>query len=590
MPPRRLTTRLYPALLLLTVAPLLGAVAFASRSMRSLYYAEVERGLEVRAHLVESELGLLLDDPGDPRLATFCRELATLAGTRVTVVAPDGRVVADTAHDPARMDNHNGRPEVITARRVGLGRATRHSDTAGQSTIYVAVLLRGERTSGYVLRTGVPLTQLGRSLGAMRQRLLLLGLGLALLAGGLSLLLGRQLSRPLEEMRHAAEAFARGNLSRRIPVAETVELGGLATALNEMAGELEARVRTVEQQRRELEAVLASMVEGVLAVDAEERILRLNRAAAELFEVDPATVVGRTVPEVLRSSELQRFVARALTSTGPVDATIVLRQPAEVELRATGTRLHDASGRPLGALVVLDNVTRLRRLEAIRRDFVANVSHELRTPITAIKGFLETLQEGDHDPDAQRHFLAIAYRQADRLHHIIEDLLTLSKVEQSDETRQIQFEDLDVAQVVRAAAQACTHAAAEQGITLEVPTEPLPWHGSAALLEEAVVNLLDNAIKYSPPGSTVRIEGSAGAAELVLRVIDQGAGIAPEHLPRLFERFYRVDKARSRSLGGTGLGLAIVKHIVAAHGGQVTVESAPGEGSTFQIILPRREG
>ena len=362
--------------------------------------------------------------------------------------------------------------------------------------------------------------------------------------------------------------------------------------MNLMAGQLDDRIRTALRQRNELEAVLSSMVEGVLAVDTDERIIRINRAAANLIGVDPPDVPGRSVLEVVRNSDLQRFITWTLASAEPVESEIVIYQDeSEVSLQAHGTALRGTSEHEnIGALIVLNDLTLLRRLEGVRRDFVANVSHELRTPITSIKGFVETLQDGAlESPQDARRFLDIISRQADRLNAIVEDLLSLSRIEGETQGADIAVERTGIKGLLRSAIQSCEVKASEKDITLELRCDDgINAQVNAQLVEQAVINLIDNAIKYSDAGDVVNVRCARTDLEVVISVEDHGTGIAPEHLPRLFERFYRVDKARSRKLGGTGLGLAIVKHIAQVHEGHARVESTLGKGSTFSIHLPRK--
>lgn len=408
----------------------------------------------------------------------------------------------------------------------------------------------------------------------------------AVLAGGV---ITRQLAREVEGIRVGAQRFADGELSHQIPLHDSAELGGLARSLNRMAHRLSETVATLTEQTREQQAVLSSMMEGVLAIDNEGRIISLNEAAAKLMGVDPQRALDKRITEVIRNTQLQQFVARTLASSGPVEADIMLpRAGEEAFLQAHGTLLRDAADRAIGALVVVNDVTRLRRLENMRRDFVANVSHELKTPITSIKGFIETLRDGAiTDGEKVEDFLAIIVRQADRLNAIIEDLLRLSRIEQDQDRGLIELVPYELQKVLNAAVVDCQRQATDKQIHVEVRCDDdLTAHLNPQLLEQAVVNLLDNAIKYSEGEGIVLIEAERRAGEVHVNVSDQGPGIAQEHLNRLFERFYRVDKARSRKLGGTGLGLAIVKHIAQAHRGRVTVSSELGEGSTFTISFP----
>jgi two-component system phosphate regulon sensor histidine kinase PhoR len=343
------------------------------------------------------------------------------------------------------------------------------------------------------------------------------------------------------------------------------------------------------RRRSEQDAVLASMTEGVLAVDTGGRVITLNPSAARLFNMTGMPYQGRTLEEVVRNPDLLRFVGRIEAEGGPAQGEITLGAgPARRHLRLGGARLADRDGRRLGTLVVLSDITRLRELEGIRRDFVANVSHELKTPITAIKGAADTLVEGGVDDDSTRErFLAIIQRQSERLAALISDTLSLARVEQAVDTGGAALAPGPVAPVLESAAAACESQAAAREVAVSISCDAaLSAPMDRLLLEQAVINLLQNAVAYSPPGTPVALRARPGDGGTVIEVADQGPGIAPEHLPRLFERFYRVDAARTREVGGTGLGLAIVKHIALAHRGRVSVESAPGKGSTFRIHLP----
>ncbi len=439
-----------------------------------------------------------------------------------------------------------------------------------------------------VVRSAISGEEHNRVLRAL-QLDLLWGMLIAGGAGGVaSFIAARRISRPVEQISAAAARVARGDLSVSMPGTYVAELASIGESVQEMAAQLEERGHTIGRQGYEQEAVLASMVEGVLAVDSEERVISLNRAAARLVGANAGDVAGRSLQEVIRNADLRRFASRALESSESIEDDLVLRGDSERVLQARGTALRDARGRSIGAVIVLHDMTHFRHLENIRRDFVANVSHELKTPIASIKGFVETLLEGgiENSHDAER-FLRIVAKQADRLNSIIEDLLSLSKIEQSEEARNLSLEPGGIKELIDAAVYDCQSKAADRNISIRVECETgLMGNINARLLEQAVVNLLDNAIQYSEPGASVDISGSRSNGEVTVSVTDRGCGVAPDHLPRLFERFYRVDKARSRKLGGTGLGLSIVKHIVQAHGGRISVQSVLGKGSTFTIHLP----
>ena len=589
MPRKRLIWQIYPPFLLIILIALLAVTWFFANSLDSFYAQEARIDLEARVHLIIPQVQGSLQAAQKPFLDTLSKNLGERTQTRITIILPNGQVLGDSEENPDRMDNHANRPEIARALRGQLGVATRFSHTLQQNMMYVALpVVENDQITGCV-RAALPMSTLSRTLGTTLYPVINSGLAIALIAALISLWLSRRISRPLEEMKRGAERFACGELEGRLPVFKGEEMGGLSEAMNQMAAQLDDRIRTVVRQSNEQDAVLASMIEGVLAIDNSERILRINQSAADLFNLEPEAAVGRRIQEVVRKPDLQNFIAQSLKSQRRIEADITLDiHGNELFLQAHGTPLRDSAGQDIGALVVLNDMTRLQRLENIRRDFVANVSHELKTPITAIKGSVETLLGGavEDEENAQR-FLEIIARQSDRLNAIIEDLLALSRIEQGEEQEGLVRTKTQLRSVFLNTLQACQLKAQEKQVVLEMDCpDDIEIMINAPLLEQALVNLIDNAIKYSSQNDRVLFTAEQTDASVVIKVRDWGSGISQEHLPRLFERFYRVDKARSRKLGGTGLGLAIVKHIVQSHNGHIAVESSLGQGSTFTIQLP----
>jgi len=585
---KRLLWHLFPSFLLITVVSLMAVTWYASRSLREFFLEQTASDLESRARLFESQILRYLDPLDGKKIDFLCKDIGKGAFTRFTVILPSGKVAGDSEEDPALMDTHLDRPEFIQALNNPFGMSVRYSRTLAQNMMYVGVRIIKNNRILAVVRASIPITSIEALIRNIRNEIALGGVIIALFAAILSLAISRRITRPIEQIKRTAESISHGNFQARSQVNQSDEIGSLSDAINQMAAQLRDRIDTVMQQRNEIEAMLSSMIEGVIAVDEEEHIISMNEAAAAMFSCDVATVKGRSIQEVVRNTVLHDFVKKALTSQEPVERDIVLYSDIERIISAHGTVLQGGDEHRVGALIVLNDVTRLWRLENIRRDFVANVSHEIRTPITAIKGFVETLRDGSvKDPKESKRFLGIVEKHVDRLEAIIEDLLSLSRIERGAEGEHIKLHVGRIRDVLITAIQVCEIKATPKNITIELScSDELKAAINPALLEQAVVNLIDNAVKFSDEGSTILIKAAQINGQINISIHDQGCGIEKEHLPRLFERFYRIDKARSRHMGGTGLGLAIVKHIAQAHGGRVSVESTPGKGSTFSIYIP----
>ena len=587
--PRKLVWRLFFSYIFIALGALVAAGWYFTHSLDAFLEEETAVELFNRARLFENQIVPYLDPPDPAAVDAICKLSGKASDTRFTVVLPSGAVIGDSWETPQYMDNHAARPEISGALANGKATSKRFSNTLQQNVVYVAVAVKRDAQPVGLVRAAIPLARMEAQVARIRAEFSVIGGIVALLALGVTLAISRQYGRKMDELKQGAARLAEGELAHRLPIPDSEELGGLAESLNRMAAQLESRLQTVVSQRNQLEAVLSSMLEGVIAVSRDERIISINQAAAKWFDIDPEKVRGRSLPEAIRNLAIQEFATRALKSRASVEEDITVYRNGERVLNIKSAPLLEVGPEPAGMLIVFSDVTQLRRLEDMRRDFVANVSHEIKTPLTAIKGFVETLhQNTDATPEEAGRFLGIISKHVDRLNTIIEDLLMLSRIENEGERGDLKREKTRLHVIFQNALQICRPQADEKRIRIELGgDEELSAMVDPVLFEQAMVNLLDNAVKYSDPAKTVRILARTVDHEIQIQVQDHGIGIEKKHLPRLFERFYRVDKARSRAAGGTGLGLAIVKHIAQAHGGRVTVESRLGEGSLFTIHLPR---
>jgi len=586
---RSLFWRLYIYFLIVTVGALAATAWYAARSLRQFHQEQVESDLLARARIFAREIPLL-PAPDPVVIDRMCKDVGRVTMTRITVILPDGRVIGDSGENPAVMENHRNRPEIASALAGATGQSIRYSDTMRRHLMYLAIPVRGNGTEvAVVVRASLPLAVVDAALATFYRHVALGGLAVAALFAVLAFFLSRRITRPLDYMRQAAEQFALGDLSARIPVPDTEELGWLSRTMNQMAAQLNERMRSLALQHNEQKAVLANMTEGVLAVDLGQRILHINPAACRLFGLKPDEGRGRHILEVVRHIALQEFIGLTLTSEDPVERDVVFREEEDRFIQLHGAALKNESGAVIGGLVVMNDITRLKRLESMRRDFVANVSHELKTPLTTLKGCVETLSDGAAaNPEESRRFLGMMERQVGRLEAMVDDLLVLSRLEHESERGGVELTAGSVNDVLSRVVQSFFDRAAKKSIhlVLDCP-DALKALINAALLEQAVGNLVDNAIKYSAEETTITVSAVQRDQVVEIRVSDQGIGMEKKHLDRIFERFYRVDQARSRAQGGTGLGLAIVKHIALAHRGSITVASTPGQGSTFTIRIPK---
>jgi len=587
---KRLLQQIYPTYLLIILVSLFIVAWYALRRTEALHRSQVERDLLSQALLLERTLqtgdGALLSPE---RIAQLCREFGQLLPVRVTVLLENGRVLGDSDENPAVMESHRNRPEVRAAAEGKPTAVVRYSSTVRQRLLYMAVPVIVNGQTEMFVRVAMPLADIDLAMRSIIRRLLFAGIVVALLASGFAYWVARRLTQPLDAMREGALRFAQGDLSYKLSVTGSEEMATLSTTLNQMAAQMDDRIKQLSAERNTRLAVFDSMTEGLLAVNKSRVVVEANRAAGTLLNIDAAQAKGQPLETRVRNTELHRLLTEAMNQDTPVEGEIHLNGGTKRILEVRCSALRNPVGDRIGGLAVLQDITRVRQLEQMRQDFVANVSHELKTPITSIKGFVETLQDGaDADPVARSRFLGIIAKQAEHLNAIVADLLLLSSVEHQTLQHQVKLEPLPLKPILESAVEVCNvQAAAKQiPITITCP-EDIEALSSPHLLEQAVTNLVDHAIKYSAPGEAVDVTAAIEGPNVIIEIKDSGRGIEQRHLERLFERFYRVDKGRSRQLGGTGLGLSIVKHIALAHGGRITVKSTLGEGSTFRLHLQK---
>jgi len=566
-----------------------------------LYSARVIRSQAIRSanDQLASLLSLTLANPpqsDDPAELRDWTGRAARSGARVTIIDHAGRVLIDSEADADKMENHANRPEVQDAFARGTGESVHRSVTFGHELVYRAQRYDRAGSDPIVIRLAVPLSQIDLSLVELRERLLIATL-VVLLSGGLvSFAFARIFAARVQRLQRFSQRIAEGDFRPLLREGPRDELSDLADSLNQTAARLDREIRLLSGERNRSSAILRSMVEGVAVIDADERLVFYNRAFSEILIVDSANAEGRPLIEVVRNSDLVGLIRRALRGDEGLqsDVTMGITQARSFSITAAPVKALDApaSGRdpqvkPSGAVVVLHDVTELRRLERVRQDFVANVSHEFKTPLTAIQGFAETLLAGAlDDPENNRRFLEIIRNHAIRLARLTNDLLKLARIEAGK--MEVEFSSVGLLELIEGCTETTLLKANRKEITLEITVPPQlpPVRGDAALLRDVLQNLLDNAIQYTPARGHISVVATAGRREAVVTVTDTGIGIPLADSERIFERFYRVDAARSREAGGTGLGLSIAKHIVEAHGGKLWVESTVGQGSKFSFSLP----
>ena len=586
----RIVVKLTLTLVGFVAVSLLAAGIYLGRALDQFAVASLETRLATAGRLLHDEArGLLVRGAGADAMSAFVRRASRPTESRVTVIAPDGVVLGDSEVAPAdlgRLENHRDRSEVRAALQGQVGRDLRTSVSVHAPLMYVALPVRdGDRLVG-VLRLALPLSAVTSSYDQINRVMLAGGLVALVVACGIGIFVAGRVTRPVVEMQAIARQMSEGQFAVRAPVRSSDELGALGRALNVMVLRLREQIHNLETERAKATAILDGMVEGVVAVDGQECILLMNERARAMFGVGPARGEGKPFLEVIRNADLHEIFRSGRTAGGVFRHELRLINPMDRTLRVTAVPLRLAGEAP-GLVLVIDDVTELRRLEHVRTEFIANVSHELRTPLTAIQGYLETLLGGALEEREHAHrFVEIAFRHTERLGRLLNDLTDLSNIELGKVS--LRLAPTPLRPIVDSVLELVAAKARDGEITLTTEvSEVIHVQADHDRLVQVLINLVDNAVKYTPAGGAVTVRARPTAdGRVEVSVSDTGVGIPRADLPRITERFYRVDKARSRELGGTGLGLAIVKHLVLAHGGDLAIDSEEGRGTTVRVLLP----
>ncbi|MFZ4591280.1 MAG: HAMP domain-containing sensor histidine kinase [Ignavibacteria bacterium] len=589
MQKRSLFTKLYLPYIVLIPAILLVFGIVLSHSFKSFYLDQTANELTRVASIIKDEVTHRNIDSLQYN-STFSN-YENLTGIRITLVKYDGKVIADSKANSSSMDNHGDREEIKEAKTGKRGISVRKSPTLDVEFMYVALPIFDEQGKvQLIIRVSATIEHLNTEFRTINFKItiFLIFLYLAILISGY--IFSKRIVKPLEKIETGAEKFSKGDFSEKIYSTDIKEYSILSEYLNKMAEQINENMEIILQQNNLRNSILESMKEGVVAVDDNMKIIFINSEASKILEIENDSAKGKIVQEVIRIYEIHKFIEEVLKSNESLEKNIIIQKEKDINLQLTGAILESSDGKPMGVIMVINDITNIFTLDTMKKDFVANVSHELKTPITSIKGFLETLLSGSiDDKENAVKFLNIISKNTDRLNDIIDDLLLLSKVEQIKDARYLKFEDKNVSEIIKTAVENLSHKAEIKGIRLNlVCDEGLIFPLNSNLIEQAIINLIDNSIKYCANNSEINVSAVIFEKALNITVADNGIGIPKEDIPRLFERFYRVDKARTREEGGTGLGLSIVKHICFVHNGTVEVESEVNKGSKFIIKIPQK--
>ncbi|EAG1604839.1 PAS domain-containing protein [Listeria monocytogenes] len=565
---------------------------FSGELMKSTYLNMKENQLEDDAKILLQTANMENLDL-DKDAATIQKSLDPLGediDARITVIDSKGDVVADTKKDPEKLDNHMNRPEVTDILKKGesVGISIRESDSLGYSMLYVAVPVKHQGKTDGVLRISISLESVDAAVAKLWGNLaLIFGIALVIIAA-ISVFIARKITRPVREIIEVSTDLANHKYDSRIHGKISGELQDLSISVNTLAESLETQMFEIKQNEQRLNAIVQNLVSGVMLINVDKQVIMTNRTMYQIL--GETEITGKPFYEVIKSFALSQLIEATFETKTIQQKEIILYFPREMILDASVSPILGENGEITGIILLLHDITQIRHLENVRSEFVTNVSHELKTPVTALKGFAETLLDGAmYDEVLLKKFLTIIKEESDRLHRLIMDILALSRIEQNPVAENVELVDVD--EVIEQSARTIFEMATEKNIRVTIPEKTsasVMIETDRDKLQQIVINLLSNAINYTPVDGKVEVKLIEQEAEVIIEVTDNGIGIPAKDIDRVFERFYRVDKARSRHSGGTGLGLSIVKHLVENCGGRIEVESQEEVGSTFRVTLPKK--
>ncbi|EHB5351370.1 cell wall metabolism sensor histidine kinase WalK [Listeria monocytogenes] len=565
---------------------------FSGELMKSTYLNMKENQLEDDAKILLQTTNMENLDL-DKDAATIQKSLDPLGediDARITVIDSKGDVVADTKKDPEKLDNHMNRPEVTDILKKGesVGISIRESDSLGYSMLYVAVPVKHQSKTDGVLRISISLESVDAAVAKLWGNLaLIFGIALVIIAA-ISVFIARKITRPVREIIEVSTDLANHKYDSRIHGKISGELQDLSISVNTLAESLETQMFEIKQNEQRLNAIVQNLVSGVMLINVDKQVIMTNRTMYQIL--GETEITGKPFYEVIKSFALSQLIEGTFETKTIQQKEIILYFPREMILDASVSPILGENGEITGIILLLHDITQIRHLENVRSEFVTNVSHELKTPVTALKGFAETLLDGAmYDEMLLKKFLTIIKEESDRLHRLIMDILALSRIEQNPVPENVELVEVD--EVIEQSARTIFEMATEKNIQVIIPEKTIPSvtiETDRDKLQQILINLLSNAINYTPVDGKVEVRLIEQEAEVIIEVTDNGIGIPAKDIDRVFERFYRVDKARSRHSGGTGLGLSIVKHLVENCGGRIEVESQEEVGSTFRVTLPKK--